>query len=139
MERTFSIIKPNAVKKTCMGKIMDRFESNGLKVVAAKFKKLSTDEAKGFYKEHEARPFYNSLVQFMTSGPVLLMVLEGNNAVAKNRELMGATDPAKANAGTIRKDFADSLEANAVHGSDSTTSADREIKYFFESNEIWSY
>jgi nucleoside-diphosphate kinase len=136
IEKTFSIVKPNAVAKNNIGKIMDRFESRGLRISAAKFTRLSKEKAEGFYIEHKERPFFGSLVNFMTSGPVLLMVLEGENAVAMNREIMGATDPAKAAAGTIRKDFADSIEANAVHGSDSTTSADREISYFFEKNEV---
>ena len=136
VEKTFSIVKPNAVAKNNIGKIMDRFESKGLRIAAAKFTKLSKEKAEGFYIEHKERPFFGSLVNFMTSGPVLLMVLEGENAVAANREIMGATDPAKAAAGTIRKDFADSIEANAVHGSDSTGSAEREISYFFEKNEV---
>jgi nucleoside-diphosphate kinase len=136
IEKTFSIVKPNAVSKNNIGKIMDRFESRGLRIAAAKFTRLSKEKAEGFYIEHKERPFFGSLVNFMTSGPVLLMVLEGENAVAMNREIMGATDPAKAAPGTIRKDFADSIEANAVHGSDSTTSADREISYFFEKNEV---
>ncbi|NDG84840.1 MAG: nucleoside-diphosphate kinase [Proteobacteria bacterium] len=136
MERTFSIIKPNAVTKNCMGKIIDRFETRGLRVSAAKFTRLSKEKAEGFYIEHKERPFFGSLVNFMTSGPVLLMVLEGENAVALNREIMGATDPSKAAPGTLRKDFADNIEANAVHGSDSLTSADREISYFFEKNEV---
>lgn len=136
MEQTFSIIKPNAVAKNVMGKIMDRFESQGLRIAAAKFTRLSREKAEGFYIEHKDRPFFQSLVHFMTSGPVMLMVLEGENAVMKNREIMGATDPAKAAAGTIRKDFAESIEANAVHGSDSPTSAAREISYFFEKNEV---
>ncbi len=138
IEKTFSIVKPNAVAKNNIGKIMDRFESRGLRIAAAKFTRLSKEKAEGFYIEHKERPFFGSLVNFMTSGPVLLMVLEGENAVAMNREIMGATDPAKAAPGTIRKDFADSIEANAVHGSDSTTSADREISYFFEKNEVIS-
>ena len=136
LEKTFSIIKPNAVAKNAVGKIIDRFESKGLRVAGAKFIRLSKEKAEGFYIEHKERPFFGSLVNFMTSGPVLLMVLEGENAVALNREIMGATDPAKAAAGTIRKDFSDNIEANSVHGSDSTTSADREISYFFEKNEI---
>lgn len=136
VEKTFSIVKPNAVQKNAIGKIIDRFESKGLRVAAAKFTRLSKEKAEGFYIEHKERPFFGSLVNFMTSGPVLLMVLEGENAVMANREIMGATDPAKAAAGTIRKDFADSIEANAVHGSDSLTSADREIAYFFEKNEL---
>jgi len=136
VEKTFSIVKPNSVAKNNIGKIIDRFESRGLRIAAAKFTRLSKEKAEGFYIEHKERPFFGSLVNFMTSGPVLLMVLEGENAVALNREIMGATDPAKAAPGTIRKDFADSIEANAVHGSDSGTSADREISYFFEKNEI---
>jgi nucleoside-diphosphate kinase len=136
IEKTFSIVKPNAVAKNNIGKILDRFESKGLRIAAAKFTRLSKEKAEGFYIEHKERPFFGSLVNFMTSGPVLLMVLEGENAVAMNREIMGATDPAKAAPGTIRKDFAESIEANAVHGSDSATSAEREISYFFEKNEI---
>lgn len=136
MEKTFSIIKPNAVQKNAIGDIISRFEKRGLRVAAAKFTKLSKEKAEGFYIEHKERPFFGSLVQFMTSGPVLLMVLEGDNAVAMNREIMGATDPAKAAAGTIRKDFADNIEANAVHGSDSPKSAEREISYFFEKSEV---
>ena len=136
VEKTFSIIKPNAVTKNVMGKIIDRFETKGLRVAAAKFARLSKEKAEGFYIEHKERPFFGSLVHFMTSGPVLLLVLEGENAVALNREIMGATDPAKAAPGTIRKDFSDSIEANSVHGSDSTASADREISYFFEKTEI---
>jgi nucleoside-diphosphate kinase len=135
-EKTFSIIKPNSVQKNQIGKIIDRFESKNLRIAAAKLTRLSKEKAEGFYIEHKERPFFGSLVNFMTSGPVLLMVLEGDNAVALNREIMGATDPAKAAAGTIRKDFADGIEANSVHGSDSSTSADREISYFFEKNEI---
>jgi nucleoside-diphosphate kinase len=136
VEKTFSIIKPNAVAKNSIGKIIDRFESKGLKIAGAKLTKLSKEKAEGFYIEHKERPFFGSLVNFMTSGPVLLMVLEGENAVAANREIMGATDPSKAAPGTIRKDFADNIEANAVHGSDSTTAAEREIAYFFEKNEV---
>lgn len=135
-ETTFSIIKPNAVNKNVMGKIISRFEDNGLEVVAARMVKLSKEKAEGFYIEHKARPFFDSLVRFMTSGPVLLMALHGENAVAKNREVMGATDPAKAAPGTIRKDFADSIEANAVHGSDSVASAQRELAYFFDKAEL---
>ncbi len=138
IEKTFSIVKPNAVSKNNIGQIMDRFESKGLRIAAARFTKLSKEKAEGFYIEHKERPFFGSLVNFMTSGPVLLLVLEGENAVLLNREIMGATDPAKAAAGTIRKDFADSIEANAVHGSDSTTSADREISYFFEKSDVIS-
>ena len=136
IEKTFSIIKPNAVQKNAMGEIMSRFEKKGLRVAAAKFTKLSKEKAEGFYIEHKDRPFFGSLVRFMTSGPVMLMVLEGDNAVALNREIMGATDPAKAAPGTIRKDFADNIEANAVHGSDSPKSAEREIAYFFDKSEI---
>src|ERR671927_12189 len=136
IERTFSIIKPNAVSKNVMGEILSRFEKRGLRVAAAKFTRLSREKAEGFYIEHKDRPFFQSLVHFMTSGPVMLMVLEGENAVLANREIMGATDPAKAAPGTIRKDFADSIEANAVHGSDSAKSADREIAYFFDRSEI---
>src|ERR1700744_5815946 len=119
-----------------MGEVISRFESRGLRVAAAQLTRLSREKAEGFYIEHKDRPFFQSLIHFMTSGPVLLMCLEGENAVALNRELMGATDPAKAAAGTIRKDFADSIEANAVHGSDSLQSAERELAYFFEKAEI---
>ena len=136
VQRTFSIIKPDAVAKNVIGEITTRFEKAGLRVVASKMKQLSKAEAEGFYAEHKERGFFGDLVAFMTSGPVLLMVLEGENAVAANREIMGATDPAKAAPGTIRKDFADSIEANAVHGSDSPASAEREIAYFFEKNEV---
>lgn len=131
MERTLSIIKPNAVKNNQIGKIIAMMEEDGLKVVAAKMKKLTKQEAEGFYAEHKERPFFGSLVSFMTAGPVLLMVLEGEGAVDKYRKLMGATDPAKAAPLTIRKIFGESLEANSVHGSDSTASADREVAYFF--------
>ena len=136
IECTFSIIKPNAVNKNVMGEILSRFEKGGLRIAAAKFAHLTREKAEGFYIEHKDRPFFQSLVQFMTSGPVLLLVLEGENAIAKNRELMGATDPEKADPGTIRKDFAESIEANAVHGSDSPNSAEREIAYFFDPGEI---
>jgi len=136
VERTFSIIKPNAIEKNAIGEIVTRFEKKGLRVGAAKFTKLSREKAEGFYIEHKDRPFFSSLVHFMTSGPVLLLVLEGDNAVLANREIMGATDPAKASPGTIRKDFADSIEANAVHGSDSPKSAEREIAYFFDKAEL---
>jgi nucleoside-diphosphate kinase len=138
MEKTFSIIKPNAVTKNAIGAIVDRFEKNNIKIVAMKMTKLDTAKAEGFYAEHKDRPFFGSLVSFMTSGPVVLMVLEGDNVVARNREIMGATNPANAAPGTIRKDFADSIEANAVHGSDSPTSAAREIAYFFETHEVCS-
>lgn len=131
MEKTFGIIKPNAVKKNCIGKIFTHIEASGLKVVEARMESLSKSQAEGFYAEHKERPFFQSLVSFMTSGPVLLFVLEGDNAVENYRKLMGATDPAKAAPGTLRKLFADSLEANAVHGSDSSASAAREVAYFF--------
>ncbi|HTL12113.1 MAG TPA: nucleoside-diphosphate kinase [Bdellovibrionota bacterium] len=137
IQKTFSIIKPNAVSKNSMGQIMARFEQRGLRIAAAKFVQLSREKAEGFYIEHKERPFFQSLVRFMTSGPVMLMVLEGENAVLLNREIMGATDPAKAAPGTIRKDFADSIEANAVHGSDSPNSAEREIAYFFDKSELY--
>lgn len=136
LEKTFSIIKPNAVAKNAIGEIITRFEKKGLRIAAAKLTKLSREKAEGFYIEHKERPFFGSLVGFMTSGPVLLMVLEGENAVLANREIMGATDPAKAAPGTLRKDFADSIEANAVHGSDSAQSAAREIAYFFDKSEV---
>lgn len=135
MDRTFAIIKPNSVAKNQIGRIVTMMEEDGLKIVHAKMKTLSKAEAEGFYAEHKERPFFGSLVKFMTSGPVLLMVLEGQGAVEKYRALMGATDPAKAAPQTIRKTFADSLEANSVHGSDSPASAQREIAYFFK-NEM---
>lgn len=136
IERTISIVKPDAVGKNVIGKIYDRFESNGLKIVAAKMKHLTQAEAEGFYAVHKERPFFGELVEFMTSGPVMIQVLEGENAVAKNREIMGATNPANADEGTIRKDFADSVGENAVHGSDSAENAAIEIAYFFNENEI---
>ncbi|ACO73675.1 nucleoside-diphosphate kinase [Laribacter hongkongensis] len=136
IERTLSIVKPDAVAKNVIGKIYDRFESNGLKIVAAKMKHLSRREAEGFYAVHKERPFFNDLVEFMISGPVMVQVLEGENAVLKNRELMGATDPKKADAGTIRADFAESIDANAVHGSDSLENAAIEIAYFFSATEV---
>lgn len=136
VERTLSIIKPDAVGKSHIGEIIARFEKAGLQVVAAKLLHLSEREAGGFYAEHKARPFFGDLVAFMTSGPALVQVLEGENAIAKNRELMGATDPSKAEAGTIRADFAQSIDENAVHGSDSATSAAREIAYFFAATEV---
>ncbi|PJO78586.1 nucleoside-diphosphate kinase [Neisseria brasiliensis] len=136
IERTISIVKPDAVGKNVIGKIYDRFESNGLKIVAAKMKHLSQEEAEGFYAVHKERPFFADLVKFMTSGPVMIQVLEGENAVAKNRELMGATNPKEAAAGTIRADFAGSIDANAVHGSDSLENATIEIAYFFNDSEI---
>ena len=136
IERTISIVKPDAVDKNVIGKIYSRFEENGLRIVAAKMKHLSVREAQEFYAVHKERPFYDSLVAFMTSGPVMIQVLEGENAVAKNRELMGATNPAEAAPGTIRADFAESLSVNAVHGSDSLENAAIEIAYFFSQSEI---
>lgn len=136
IERTFSIIKPNAVEKSVIGEIVTRFEGKGLKIAAAKFTRLPREKAEGFYIEHKDRPFFQSLIRFMTSGPVLLICLEGENAVQLNRDIMGATDPAKAGPGTLRKDYGDSIEANAVHGSDSAKSAEREIAYFFDKAEI---
>jgi len=136
VERTLSIIKPDAVAKNVIGKIYSRFESNGLKIVAAKMKHLSREEAEGFYAVHKKRPFFAELVKFMTSGPVMVQVLEGENAVAKNRELMGATNPKEAAPGTIRADFASSIDANAVHGSDSLANAAIEVAYFFGEQEI---
>ena len=136
IEKTISIIKPDAVAKNVIGEIYSRFEKNGLKVVAAKMKQLSKEDAEGFYAVHKERPFFNDLVSFMTSGPVMIQVLEGENAVLKNRELMGATNPKEAAAGTIRADFAVSIDENAVHGSDSEASAAREISYFFAATEV---
>lgn len=136
MERTFSIIKPNAVADSNIGNIIARFEKEGLKIGALKLTQLSKEKAEGFYIEHKDRPFFGSLVGFMTEGPVVLMVLEGENAVEKNRKIMGATNPANAEEGTIRKLYAKSIEANAVHGSDSQGAADREINYFFDKNEV---
>ena len=136
MEQTFSIIKPDAVKKNVIGKIVDRFESNGLRIAAMKKVQLSECDAQEFYAIHKSRPFFNDLVAFMVSGPVVVMVLEGLNAVAKNRELMGATNPKEAAAGTIRADFAESIDANAVHGSDSLENAEKEIRFFFAEREI---
>lgn len=136
VERTLSIIKPDAVAKNVIGEILTRFEKAGLQVVAAKMLKLDDEKAGGFYAEHKERPFFGDLVGFMTSGPVVVQVLEGENAIAKNRELMGATNPKEADAGTIRADFAESIDANAVHGSDSAESAAREIDYFFSAEEI---
>lgn len=136
IERTISIVKPDAVGKNVIGKIYSRFEDNGLRIVAAKMKHLSVREAQEFYAVHKECPFYDSLVAFMTSGPVMIQVLEGENAVAKNRELMGATNPAEAAPGTIRADFAESLSVNAVHGSDSLENAAIEIAYFFSQSEI---
>ncbi len=138
MERTFSIIKPNAVRAYHIGDIVGRFEKEGIKVAALKMVHLSKEKAEGFYIEHKERPFFNSLVSFMTSSPVVLMVLEGDDVVMRNRNIMGATNPADAAEGTLRKLYAESIEANAVHGSDSLTSAEREINYFFDKNEIYS-
>lgn len=136
VQRTFSIIKPDAVAKNVIGEILTRFEKAGLRVVASKMVHLSEQTAGGFYAEHKERPFYPDLVKFMTSGPVVVQVLEGENAVALNRELMGATNPKEAAAGTIRADFAQTIDENAVHGSDSETSAAREIAYFFAESEL---
>ena len=136
LERTLSIIKPDAVAKNAVGAILSRFETAGLRVVALKMKHLSRREAEGFYAVHRERPFFGALVEFMISGPVSIQVLEGENAVLRNRELMGATDPKKADPGTIRADFAESIDANAVHGSDSAENAAIEIAYFFASTEI---
>ena len=136
IERTLSIIKPDAVAKKVIGEIYTRFEKAGLKIVAAKMLQLDDESAGGFYAEHKERPFYKDLIGFMTSGPVMVTVLEGEGAVMMNRDLMGATNPADAEAGTIRADFAVSIDANAVHGSDSTTSAAREVGYFFSDSEV---
>ena len=136
VERTLSIIKPDAVAKNHIGEIYARFEAAGLNIVASKMLRLSDTAAGGFYAEHKERPFYPALIEFMTSGPVVVQVLEGENAIALNRELMGATNPQEAEAGTIRADFAESIDANAVHGSDSPASAEREVAYFFASSEI---
>ena len=138
IERTLSIIKPDAVAKNVIGQIYSRFESAGLKIVAARMHWLSQQEAEGFYAVHRERPFFRDLVSFMVSGPVVLQVLEGENAIAKNRELMGATDPKKADKGTIRADFADSIDANAVHGSDGAETAKTEIAYFFPGTSIYA-
>ncbi|MAB50183.1 MULTISPECIES: nucleoside-diphosphate kinase [unclassified Marinobacter] len=135
-ERTLSIIKPDAVAKNVIGEIYSRFEKADLTIVAAKMMHLTQEQAEGFYAEHKERPFFNDLVAFMTSGPVVVQVLEGNGAILKNRDLMGATNPKEAEAGTIRADFASSIDANAVHGSDSAASAEREIAYFFNDSEI---
>ena len=136
IERTLSIIKPDAVGKNVIGKIISRFEENNLYLVAGKLVHLSDEMASGFYAEHEGKPFFNDLKKFMTSGPVFVQVLEGENAVQKNRDLMGSTNPKEAAPGTIRADFANSIDANAVHGSDSAESAKREIEYFFNTEEI---
>lgn len=136
IERTFSIVKPNAVAKNVIGQIYNRFETAGLKIIAAKMVHLSKEQAEGFYAEHEGRPFFEGLVEFMTSGPIMVQVLEGENAVSRNREIMGATNPEDALAGTLRADYADSLQKNACHGSDALESAAREIAYFFADDEI---
>lgn len=136
-QRTLSIIKPDAVAKNVIGEIYSRFEKAGLRIVASKMKNLSKAEAEGFYAVHKERPFFSALVEFMVSGPVMIQVLEGENAIAKNRELMGATNPKEAAAGTIRADFADSIDANAVHGSDAEETAAQEIRYFFSDIEIF--
>ena len=138
LERTLSIIKPDAVKKNAIGQILARFEAAGLRIIAARMMFLSRAEAEGFYAVHRGRPFFADLVEFMTSGPVLIQVLEGEDAIAKNRELMGATDPKKAAKGTIRADFAESIDANAVHGSDAPDTASTEIAYFFPGCEVFS-
>ncbi|HEC73873.1 MAG TPA: nucleoside-diphosphate kinase [Methylophaga aminisulfidivorans] len=136
IERTLSIIKPDAVAKNVIGEIYSRFEKAGLKIVAAKMMHLSQEQAEGFYAEHKERPFFGALVSFMTSGPVIVQVLEGEGAVLKHRDLMGATNPSEAAAGTIRADFAESIDENAVHGSDSAESAAREIAYYFADGEV---
>lgn len=138
VERTLSIVKPDAVAKNVIGQIYSRFESNGLKIIAARMMRLSQAEAEGFYAVHRGRPFFNDLVKFMCSGPVVVQVLEGENAVQKNRDLMGTTDPKKADQGTIRADFAQTIEANAVHGSDSPETAVFEVSYFFPALDIHS-
>ncbi len=137
LERTLSIIKPDAVKKNVIGQVLARLESAGLRIVAARMKHLSRAEAEGFYAVHRQRPFFRDLVEFMISGPVLIQVLEGESAIARNRELMGATDPKKAEKGTIRADFAQSIDANAVHGSDSLENARTEVAYFFPACEVY--
>ena len=136
IERTLSIVKPDAVGNNIIGKIYSRFETNGLTIVAAKMLHMDEAKAGGFYAEHKERPFFGELVEFMTSGPIMVQVLEGENAVLKNRELMGATNPADADEGTMRKDFAESMGCNAVHGSDAVSSAEREIAYFFDASEL---
>ena len=136
MERTFSILKPDAVAKNVIGEIVSRFEKAGLSIVASRMEQLTVDKAKGFYAEHDGKGFFKDLVNYMSSGPVIVQVIEGEGAIALNRQLMGATNPADADAGTIRADFAESIEANAVHGSDSPESAAREISYFFEPSQL---
>jgi len=137
IQRTLSIIKPDATSRNIIGKIIDRFEGNGLKVVAGKLLHMNEAKVTGFYAEHEGRSFFPNLVEYMTSAPVFVQVLEGENAVIKNREIMGATNPSEADPGTIRADFAETIDANAVHGSDSAESAAREISYFFDESEIF--
>ncbi|MAJ84708.1 MAG: nucleoside-diphosphate kinase [Gammaproteobacteria bacterium] len=137
IQRTLSIIKPDATSKNIIGKIIDRFEESGLKIIAGKLIHMDKEKAAGFYAEHDGKPFFPNLVEYMTSAPVFVQVLEGDNAVSKNRELMGATNPNDADPGTIRADFAETIDANAVHGSDSAESATREIAYFFDDNEIF--
>ncbi len=136
VERTLSIVKPDAVTRNIIGEIYSRFEKGGLKIIAARMMRLSKDKAEGFYAEHRGKPFFDALVAYMTSGPVMVQVLEGDNAIAVNRRLMGATNPKEAAPGTIRADFAESIDANAVHGSDAPASAAREIAYFFEPDEL---
>ncbi len=136
VERTLSIIKPDAVAKNVIGKIYSRFETNGLRIIAARMMHLSRQQAEGFYAVHRERPFFKDLVDFMVSGPIMIQVLEGENAIQKNRDLMGATDPKKAAAGTIRADFAESIDANAVHGSDGSDTAKVEIAYFFPTLDV---
>jgi nucleoside-diphosphate kinase len=136
VERTLSIVKPDAVARNLIGEIYSRFEKSGLKIVAAKMLSLSEEQAKGFYAEHDGKPFFNALKSFMTSGPVFVQVLQGEDAIQKNRELMGATNPQEALDGTIRADFAESIDANSVHGSDATESAAREIGFFFNEDEV---
>jgi nucleoside-diphosphate kinase len=138
VERTLSIIKPDAVARNVIGEIYARFEKAGLKVIAARMVHLSRKDAEGFYAVHKGRPFFNDLVEFMSTGPVMIQVLEGDNAILKNRDLMGATDPAKAAKGTIRADFAQSIDANAVHGSDAPETAAHEISYFFPQSQVYS-
>ena len=136
VERTFSIVKPDAVARDLIGEIYRRFEQGGLRIVAAKMIRMTTEQAQGFYAEHDGKPFFNDLVAYMCSGPVMVQVLEGEDAIATNRKLMGATNPAEADPGTIRADFAESIDANAVHGSDAPGSAAREISFFFDDAEI---
>ena len=138
VERTLSIIKPDAVARNVIGEIYARFEKAGLKIIAARMARLSRGDAEGFYAVHRGRPFFNDLVEFMISGPVMIQVLEGDNAILKNRDLMGATDPKKADKGTIRADFAQSIDANAVHGSDAPETAATEIAYFFPASQVFS-